>query len=109
MLKLSDLYKPRHKADAEKQLKATEEAALYRKKLKEIGRACMSDPKFRKYKENFQALERLTFNQARNHREADPIKYAMTISNMFSELNALEALIGDVESDANTTIGDKNA
>lgn len=101
MKRLRDLYKPKHKEDADQKLKTADEVARHRQKLKDIGRSCMSDPKFQKYKENFIALERLTFDQARFFKSEDPIKYAMVVSNMFSELNAFEALIDDVTKDAN--------
>lgn len=100
MIKLKDLFKPKHAEDAEKRAKAQDEALAIRADLQKIGQACMSDPKFAKYKEAFAAMERLTFDQVRYYKNPDPIQYAMVVSNMLVELNAFEALIGDVESDA---------
>ena len=99
--RLRDLYKPKHKEDAEQKDKTAVEVARYRKALKESGMACMSDPKFQRYRDSFIALERLTFDQARLYKNEDPIKYAMVVSNMFSELNTFQALIDDVTTDAN--------
>ena len=99
MIKLKELYKPKHKDDKERREKTEAEIIKHREELRKIGQACMGDPKFLKYKETFQAMERLTFDQARHYRNPDPIQYAHVISNMFSELNTFEALIEDIESD----------
>ena len=98
---IKDLYKSRKREDIEQDTKAKEKAQKYRSVLKRIGHACLADPKFQKYKETFEALERLTFDQVRNYKNADPVEYAMTISNMLTELNTFEALIEDVANDAN--------
>ena len=101
---LKDLYKAKNKEDIEKESRAKEKAEEYRQKLKNIGQACLNDPKFKKYRETFDALERLTFDQVRSYKNADPIQYAMTISNMLTELNTFEALILDVNTDAEKKI-----
>lgn len=105
---LKDLYKPRKPEEIEKDTAAREKAEEYRQKLKNIGQACLNDPKFKKYKETFDSLERLTFDQVRSYKNADPIQYAMTISNMLTELNTFEALISDVTTDANKNMEKQN-
>lgn len=100
MFKLRDALQPLHKQDAERHDKAQKEALDVRQELKDIGQRCMLDPKFVKYREAFEKLERLTVKQARYYRNADPIQYAMVISNMLTELNTFEALIEDVTTDA---------
>lgn len=101
---LSQAFKGLSKDDKEKLIKSKQAAAEYRQKMKELGSACLADPKFQKYKEAYQMLERLTFDQVRNYKNPDPIQYAMTISNMLTELNTFEALITDVETDASKKV-----
>ena len=101
-----DSYKPFKPAEKDAQEKATALAEEHRRKLKEIGQACFADPKFKKYKDAYEMMERLTFDQARHYVNPDPVQYAMVVSNMFRELNTFEALISDVETDANKKLGD---
>ena len=101
MKKLSDLYKPKTKAEIEESLNAKEKAEQFRKEIQAAGARCLANEEFRKYKENFERLKKLTFDQVRHYKNPDPIEYAMVISNMLSELNTLEALLTDVEMDAN--------
>lgn len=101
MIKWGNKYKTLPKELVEAREKAREKAVEYRNELKRIGNTCLADPKFKKYKETFEALERLTFDEVRHYRNSDPVQYAMVISNMLSELNTFEALITDVVMDAN--------
>lgn len=101
MIKLSEWFKPKHKEDVEKIVKVQDEALKVRQSLQQIGQACFADPKFQKYKETYEVLERITFDQVRAYQNADPIQYAMVISGMLRELNTFETLIGDVTSDKN--------
>lgn len=99
-IKLRDLFKPKHKEDKARREKQQDQFLEVRQNLKDIGQACMADSKFTKYKETYQMLERLTFDKARQYKNADPVQYAMVISNMLTELNTLETLIADVQQDA---------
>lgn len=107
MIDLRSRYKSVSKDEQEKKRQTEEQLQQHRAELKRIGQACLSDPKFQKYKETFYALERLTFDQVRRYKNPDPIQYAMTISNMLTELNAFEALMEDVASDASKQIEEK--
>ena len=77
-----------------------ERALEHAKEMTLIARKCLDHEEFKKYREMFIKLERVIIDDLIDYREADAIRYAMTVSNMLSELRQMRTFLNQVERDA---------
>lgn len=69
-------------------------------KATDLGRKCLTQPDFVKYRENYEKLEKLLITAWIGLTEPDPMKYTVLARGMALQLHQLRLLLDSVKQDA---------
>lgn len=83
-----------------KRLQAQRELEEKLKEVAQLGRDCLSDERFKRYKEAYIKARELLIKKLLENTEPDPIKYAFFAKSYLSKLDGMGMLIEAVEKDA---------